>query len=57
MKTEMPTAPAERTLSGLQELSVDALRWTCDPARPPFETSNQVAPVVDATGQDRAIRA
>lgn len=39
------------------ELSADKLYWRCDPARVPFETSDQFEPMEGVVGQDRALRA
>jgi lon-related putative ATP-dependent protease len=38
-------------------LSPDKLRWHCDPARIPFETTAEVEPSSGDPGQDRALRA
>jgi len=38
-------------------LPPDKLRWHCDPARIPFETTSEVDPSTGDTGQDRALRA
>src|SRR5271170_275201 len=38
-------------------LTPDKLRWHCDPARIPFETTAEVEPTVNDMGQDRALRA
>lgn len=35
----------------------EQLRWTCDPATLPFETTESVAPRADAIGQERALSA
>ncbi len=39
------------------ELPPDKLRWSCDPARIPYETTAQATPVEGPVGQDRALRA
>lgn len=39
------------------ELPPDKLRWRCDPARIPFETTAQAEPLEGVVGQDRAMRA
>ncbi|MGH9793702.1 MAG: AAA family ATPase, partial [Candidatus Acidiferrales bacterium] len=39
------------------ELSADKLYWRCDPARVPFDTSEQFEPMEGVVGQDRALRA
>jgi predicted ATP-dependent protease len=39
------------------ELTPDRLRWSCDTARIPFETTAQAEPLEGVIGQDRAIRA
>jgi lon-related putative ATP-dependent protease len=41
----------------LSSLRPDKLRWHCDPARIPFETTAEVEPMVNDMGQDRAMRA
>ena len=33
------------------------LRWRCDPARIPFDTTEQAEPTAGPVGQDRALRA
>jgi ATP-dependent Lon protease len=38
-------------------LPPEKLRWHCDPARIPFETTAEVAPSSGDSGQDRALRA
>src|SRR6202030_3803518 len=38
-------------------LPPEQLRWHCDPARIPFETTAEVEPTVNDMGQDRAMRA
>jgi ATP-dependent Lon protease len=38
-------------------LPPEKLRWHCDPARIPFETTAEVEPTVNDMGQDRALRA
>ncbi|MGH9815266.1 MAG: Lon protease family protein [Candidatus Acidiferrales bacterium] len=49
----MKTKPAPRH----GELSADQLYWRCDPARVPFDTSEQFEPMEGVVGQDRALRA
>jgi ATP-dependent Lon protease len=49
MVTKAAGAPAE--------LLPEKLRWQCDPARIPFETTAQAPPLEGVIGQDRAIRA
>jgi ATP-dependent Lon protease len=39
------------------ELPPEKLRWRCDPARVPFETTAEAPPVDGEIGQERAIRA
>ena len=39
------------------ELAPERLRWRCDPARIPFETTAQAEPLEGVIGQDRAMRA
>ncbi len=39
------------------ELSPEKLRWRCDPARIPFETTAEAEPLEGVIGQDRALRA
>ena len=38
-------------------LPPEKLRWRCDPARIPFETTAEVEPVSGDIGQERALRA
>src|SRR6202163_4433825 len=38
-------------------LSPDKLRWRCDPAAIPFETTAELEPVTGDMGQERALRA
>jgi lon-related putative ATP-dependent protease len=38
-------------------LTPDKLRWHCDPARIPFETTAQIEPAASDMGQERALRA
>ncbi|MBI1738534.1 MAG: AAA family ATPase [Acidobacteria bacterium] len=38
-------------------LPVEKLRWQCDPARIPWDTTAQAEPLEGVIGQDRAIRA
>jgi predicted ATP-dependent protease len=49
----MDSKPAARP-AGLEP---DQLRWVCDPARIPFETTAEVAPVEGELKQERALRA
>src|SRR6202049_2107650 len=39
------------------ELAADKLRWRCDPARIPYETTAQAEPLAGPLGQARALRA
>lgn len=39
------------------ELASEKLRWRCDPARIPFDTTAQAEPIEGPVGQDRALRA
>jgi len=41
----------------VSSLPPEKLRWHCDPARIPFETTAEVDPTVNDMGQDRAMRA
>ncbi len=41
----------------VSSLPPEKLRWHCDPARIPFETTAEVEPTVNDLGQDRAMRA
>src|SRR5579862_7334876 len=41
----------------VSSLPPEKLRWHCDPARIPFETTAEVEPTVNDMGQDRAMRA
>ncbi|HXO04935.1 MAG TPA: ATP-binding protein [Candidatus Sulfotelmatobacter sp.] len=43
--------------SKLGSLPPEKLRWHCDPARIPFETTAEVEPSIADSGQDRALRA
>ena len=38
-------------------LSPDKLRWHCDPANVPFETTAEIEPITGEMGQERALRA
>src|ERR1035437_3689788 len=38
-------------------LSPDKLRWHCDPANVPFETTAEIEPTTGDMGQERALRA
>src|SRR5262245_49309712 len=38
-------------------LEPEQLRWFCDPAQLPFETTEEVQPLDGTIGQDRAVRA
>src|SRR5438477_4240074 len=49
----MATKPAIR----FTELPPEKLRWRCDPARIPFDTTAQAEPIEGPVGQDRALRA
>src|SRR5690242_10385081 len=49
----MATKPAVR----FTELPAEKLRWRCDPARIPYETTAQAEPIEGPVGQDRALRA
>jgi predicted ATP-dependent protease len=49
----MATKPAIR----FTELPPEKLRWRCDPARIPYETTAQAEPIEGPVGQDRALRA
>ncbi len=46
-----------KTASNFKELPVELLRWTCDPGKIPFETSDDCRPCEDIIGQERAIKA
>jgi lon-related putative ATP-dependent protease len=48
-----------RKNSNSKQLSLppEKLRWHCDPARVPFETTAEVEPTVNDMGQERALRA
>lgn len=39
------------------EVPVDRLRWRCDPAGLPFETTRELTPLTDVVGQERALEA
>src|SRR5256712_9739876 len=49
----MATNPAIRST----ELPPEKLRWRCDPARIPYDTTAQAEPIEGPVGQDRALRA
>src|SRR5436309_9080844 len=49
----MTTKPAPKPT----ELSTAKLRWTCELARPPFETTTQAELREGVVGQERALRA
>src|SRR5580698_9070470 len=49
----MATKPATPAM----ELLPEQLRWRCDPARIPFDTTAQAEPIAGPVGQDRALRA
>src|SRR5438445_2923602 len=49
----MATKPAIRST----ELPPEKLRWRCDPARIPYDTTAQAGPSEGPVGQDRALRA
>ncbi len=49
----MATKPAIR----FTELPPEKLRWRCDPARIPYDTTAQAEPIEGPVGQDRALRA
>jgi len=53
----MGTQPATQPAPSPTELTPEKLRWRCDPARIPFETTAQAEPLEGVIGQDRAIRA
>ena len=53
----MGTQPATQPAPAPLKLSPEQLRWRCDPARIPFETTAQAEPLEGVIGQDRAIRA
>jgi predicted ATP-dependent protease len=40
-----------------EALPPEKLRWRCDPARIPFETTAEIEPLTGAIGQERAVRA
>lgn len=43
--------------NSFKEVPVDQLRWRCDPKSFGFKTTDEVIPVKDIIGQDRALRA
>src|SRR5437016_1571728 len=53
LEAGMATKPAIR----FAELPPEKLRWRCDPARIPYETTAQAEPIEGPVGQDRALRA
>ena len=48
---------ATKPTTALAGLPPDKLRWRCDPARIPFDTTAEAMPVTDLVGQERAFRA
>lgn len=46
-----------KSISSLTGLPPEKLRWRCDPARIPFETTAEAELVADLVGQERALRA
>lgn len=48
---------ANKRAPAYSELPPEKLRWRCDPARVPFETTAQAEPLEGVIGQDRALRA
>ena len=48
---------AIKPISLLAGLPPEKLRWRCDPATIPFETTAEAEPVTDLVGQERAFRA
>ena len=46
-----------KPISSLSGLPPEKLRWCCDPARIPFETTADAELVTDLVGQERALRA
>ncbi|HEX9760503.1 MAG TPA: ATP-binding protein, partial [Candidatus Acidoferrales bacterium] len=48
---------ARKSASSMNELPAEKLRWSCDPASIPFETTAAAEPLEGVIGQDRAIRA
>jgi len=40
-----------------EEVPIDRLRWKCPLEYIPFETSNEIAPLTEIVGQDRAVEA
>ncbi|MFQ5844995.1 MAG: AAA family ATPase, partial [Planctomycetota bacterium] len=41
----------------VEALGAGALRWTCDPRKLPFESTEQVEPITDVIGQEDALKA
>src|SRR5665213_1367694 len=48
---------ATKSTTQLMELTPERLRWHCDPARIPYETTAQAEPIEGPLGQSRALRA
>jgi hypothetical protein len=40
-----------------RKVSVDRLRWRCDPSLFPFKTTDEIEPLEGILGQDRALTA
>jgi len=53
MKPSMPRNPTAKH----ETLPTEKLRWRCDPAQIPFETTAEIEPVTAGIGQERAARA
>ncbi|HXA56509.1 MAG TPA: AAA family ATPase [Candidatus Acidoferrum sp.] len=53
---ERVTMP-KKTKSSPLELTPDKLRWRCDPASIPFQTTEELEPIGSDFGQERALRA
>ncbi|MBI1811991.1 MAG: AAA family ATPase, partial [Nitrospirae bacterium] len=40
-----------------QSLTPEELRWACDPKQFPFRTTEEIQPLAETIGQERALRA
>ena len=52
-----PPAPPPAALERFRELAPEQLRWTCDPAQLPFDTTSEVEELDGVLGQPRAVAA
>ena len=57
MSTPIQTRTGMNPAPKHSELPAEKLRWRCDPARVPFDTTAQAQPIEGLLGQERALRA